>query len=92
MELSEEQLTHVKQCGMLGYDIERTINIVDLKASEEADFRRQFQTEGSAVAKAYQRGKEQAEYGLDIALLKRAKAGDMKAINELEKRKAYGGR
>jgi len=84
MTLSDEQLKKCVTLGCLGYEVERSINIVE--PADEAAFRIAFRTEGTQVWKAYRKGQDIAAFAIDSKLFEMAKNGDMKALATLEER------
>jgi len=67
---SEDFLSKVSSFGILGYSVEK---IIDLTEPDNADqFRVDFNTYGSEVYKAYRKGKTTGEYNLDKDLFDKA--------------------
>jgi hypothetical protein len=75
----------LKNMGALGYPIERIISVMDIDDPEL--FKAQFENKDSDVAIAYKKGKDKAEYLIDIKLFEMATSGDLKAISVFESRK-----
>jgi len=70
MSYSEDFLSKVSSFGILGYSVEK---IIDLTEPEDINqFRIDFQTQGSAIYKAYRKGKTTGEYNLDKNLFDKA--------------------
>lgn len=76
-----------KSFGALGYDIDRICAIICDKEEEEKEIRRQWSDKNSSLARHYQKGAAEAEYKIDVMLFESASSGDIKSLNELEKRK-----
>lgn len=87
-EYSEETIKTMVHMGILGYDVEKCLNIVEVE--DEQQFKKDFETPGSAIAKAYKKGKDKADYAIDMKLFEKAKSGDLKALQKYEERKEYG--
>ncbi len=85
MSYTEDFLSKVSSFGILGYSVEK---IIDLTEPENADrFRLDFSTPGSVVYKAYRKGKTTGEYNLDKDLFDKAtKAHDTVSNTILEVR------
>lgn len=87
MAYTEEQIGKMQHMGILGYSIEKCINILDVV--DEVQFRKDFLNENSLIKKAYQKGVDKAEYAIDMKLFDKAKGGDLNALKKLEERKAW---
>ena len=81
---SDEQLKKITTLGTLGYPASKCINILDIK--EEKEFIKDFFDNKSPVFKAYQKGRDIADYAIDQKLLELAKNGDLKALEKYEER------
>ncbi len=86
MEYSEIFLKSVAGCGCLGYPLSKIINVLEI--DDEAAFTQDFDDENSAVYKAFKKGIDLADYEIDQKLLQLSKEGNLKALDDLEKRKA----
>jgi hypothetical protein len=70
MNYSEDFLSKVSSFGILGYSVEK---IIDLTDPDDVDlFRIDFNTPGSVIYKAYRKGKTTGEYNLDKNLFDKA--------------------
>lgn len=87
MTYTEEQLKKIVHCGILGYGVQKCINILDIE--NEQQFISDFQNPETELAKQYQKGVDKGEYQIDMKLYQKASEGDLKALAELEKRKSY---
>jgi hypothetical protein len=85
MKYADEFLLKIKSLGALGYPIEKVLNCVDVE--NENQFRKDFDDTKSEIFKAYQKGKDMADYEIDMALFTQARSGDIKAIEKFEIRK-----
>jgi hypothetical protein len=66
----DDFLSKVTSFGILGYGVDR---IIDLTGPDDPEqFRADFRTPGSAVYKAWRKGKTTGEYNLDKELFDRA--------------------
>ena len=92
MTYTEEQLKKMIHMGILGYPVEKCINILDIESKDESQFISDFNSPQSELAKAYQKGKDKGEYQIDMKLYQKATEGDMKALQKYEERKAYQNR
>lgn len=72
--------------GMLGYNVDKIINVMDIQ--DVKTFKTDFITMGSVVRKAYQAGKDKADFIIDIKLFELAKQGDIKALEKFEQRRS----
>ena len=73
MTYSDDFLSNVSSFGILGYSVEKIIDLTDPENAEQ--FRIDFSTPESAVYKAYRRGKTTGEYNLDKDLFDKATKG-----------------
>lgn len=87
MDYTDEFLKKITGLGTLGYPLEKILNVLDVP--DEAAFAADFYQPGSTVARAYQKGVDQADYVIDMKLFELAKGGDMKALEKYEERKIY---
>ena len=85
MEYEKEFIGKITGMGMLGYDVQKIINILDIEDSE--NFKEEFSNEDSQIRIAYQRGLDKSDYILDQKLYEQAKSGDIESIKLFEKRK-----
>lgn len=89
MSYTEEQIKKMEQLGMLGYSVEKCINVCDIK--DEVSFRKDFANPNSIIKKSYDRGVDKAEFAIDIKLFDKARSGDLSALKKYEERKAWRG-
>jgi hypothetical protein len=85
MNYPDDFLSKVSSFGILGYSVEK---IIDLTEPDDADqFRTDFNTQGSVIYKAYRKGKTTGEYNLDKNLFDKAtKSHDTISNTILEER------
>ena len=87
-EYSEETIKTMVHMGILGYDVDKCLNIVEVDNEEQ--FKKDFENPQSVIAKSYKKGKDKADYAIDMKLFEKAKSGDLKALQKYEERKEYG--
>lgn len=85
MNYTEEDLAKVVDLGKLGYPWEKCANILAVQDREE--FKKDFHSPQSQIYKNYQIGTDLADFELDTKVFQLAKTGDLKAIQEFEKRR-----
>jgi hypothetical protein len=78
-------LFKIQAFGVLEYPPKKIINILEVE--DESAFMRDFYNPLSDIYKAYQRGKDKADYAVDKKLFDLAKSGDIEALIKLEDRK-----
>lgn len=86
MTYSDEFLSYVSSFGILGYTVEKIIDLTD--PQDAGQFRIDFSTPGSVVYKAYRKGKTTGEYNLDKDLFDQATKGHYVANSILDERMA----
>lgn len=77
-------ISKIVALGGLNYPVAKMINVLDIQ--DEAAFRAAMSNPNSPEARAYQKGQDQAEFALDMALFNKAKSGDMKAMEVFKKK------
>lgn len=87
MEYSDEFLKKVSSLGMLGYSMSKIINVLDVE--DEAQFELDFNDKKHPVHRAYQKGKDKADFQIDKKLFDLAISGDMKALTKYEERRDF---
>ena len=70
MTCPEDFLSRVTSFGIMGYGVDRIIDLAEPEDPEQ--FRADFLTPGSAIYKAWRKGKTTGEYTLDKALFDKA--------------------
>jgi hypothetical protein len=81
---SPELIEQVRSFGMLGYSVEKIIDLIDPPDPEL--LRLDFDTPGSVIYKAYRKGLTTGKYTLDKDLFDRAKSHDTDANVTLTER------
>lgn len=75
--MSEKEIEMIVNFGALGYDEKKISSILG----------RSINIQDQDVAKYYQKGKDMADYAIDLKLFEMAKSGDIKALEKFERRK-----
>ncbi|MDR0681754.1 MAG: hypothetical protein LBG15_07905 [Dysgonamonadaceae bacterium] len=78
---TDEFLLNVSNFGILGYSVEKIIDLTDPPDVEQ--FRIDFSTPGTLVYKSYRKGKTTGEYSLDKDLFDKATKGHDSLSNTL---------
>ena len=87
MKYDEDFLKKIVNFGILGYQLNKIINILDIHEDDVNQFTEDFFNKNSAVGKAYQKGIDKADFAIDTKLFDKAKEGDLKALEKYEQRK-----
>jgi hypothetical protein len=82
--LTEEQKKKLQNMGALGYSPELIAEMMDLDLGK---VEKDFIDSKSDLYKLYNKGKNQANYLIDLKLFEMAQSGDLKAIDKLTQRK-----
>jgi len=86
MEYTADHLKKIISLGTLSYGVEKCVNVLGLE--DEEQFREDFRNPETRVYKAYQKGKDIADFAIDTKLFELAKDGDLDALAEFNERKA----
>lgn len=86
MEYNEDFLNKVVQMGILGYDVTKVINVLDVPEVDEKTFASDFINPESIIFKRYKKGVDKAEYALDAKLFDLAQKGNIAAMKKWEER------
>ena len=89
---TDEQLKQMVHMGILGYGVEKCINILDIDSGDAEQFKKDFSNPASEIYKLYKKGVDKSDYAIDMKLFEKAKGGDLKALQKYEERKEYGGK
>lgn len=84
MEIKEEQEEQIVNFGAFDYDAKKIASILGLK--KEA-VEQELDDKDSQLSKLFQKGKDMADYVIDLKLFEMAKTGDMKALDKLDSRR-----
>lgn len=83
MEIKKEQEEQVVNMGAFDYDAGRVANMLDVDKIEVV---KELKNKDSKLSKLIQKGKDMADYVIDLKLFEMAKTGDIKALDKLENR------
>ena len=84
MKIQQQQIELIINFGALGYHEEKMASILEV---EEEILSEAFNDKNSQFRKLYDKGKNLADYAIDLKLFEMAKAGDIKALEKLNLRK-----
>ena len=84
MEIKKEQHEQIINCGVFDYNAQKIANILGF---EPKDIESEMKNKESELNKLLQKGKDVADYVIDLKLFELAKAGDIKALDKLIQRK-----
>ena len=84
MNINKDNEEMIVNFGALEYDAEKIASIlgIDKKQVEE-----EFKNSESDLSRLFQKGKDMADYVIDLKLFEMAKSGDIKALDKLDSRK-----
>lgn len=86
MKIIEEQIEQVINFGVFDYDAEKIASLLEVDISEVID---DMNDEESELYKLLKKGRDMADYVIDLKLFELAKNGDLKALDKLEHRKRH---
>jgi hypothetical protein len=84
MEIKKEQKEQVINFGVFDYSSKKIASILGLDKSEVDS---ELKNKESELSKLLQKGKDMADYVIDLKLFEMAKTGDIKALDKLDSRK-----
>lgn len=84
MKIEKEQEEQIVNFGAFGYDAKKISSILGL---DEKEVQREINSKTSLLSKLLQKGKDMADYVIDLKLFEMAKGGDIKALEKLDHRK-----
>jgi len=84
MEIKKEQHEQIVNCGVFDYDAQKLSNILGFK---KEDIETEMKNKDSELSQLLQKGKDMADYVIDLKLFEMAKTGDIKALDKLGQRK-----
>lgn len=87
--LDEKTREIVINCGAFMYTPQTIANIL---SESEADVSKALKDEKTEYAQAYAKGRDTAQYLIDLKLFEMAKSGDLKALQVLERRQRMASR
>lgn len=84
MKVPKEQEEIVINCGAFGYDVRKIASVL---GQSEIDVQKELNDPRSEMSALIQKGRDMAEYVIDLKLFEMAKSGDIKALEKFEFRK-----
>jgi hypothetical protein len=84
MKIKSEHQEMIINFGVFGYEVEKMANILEYESHE---IKQALEDPLSEFSKLIQKGKDLADYVIDLKLFEMAKSGDIKALDKLEQRK-----
>lgn len=84
MEIKKEQEEQVINFGVFDYDAEKIASILGFSKTEVSE---ELKNKESKLSLLLQKGKDMADYVIDLKLFEMAKTGDIKALEKLDHRK-----
>lgn len=84
MKIKEEQIEQIVNFGVFDYNAKKIASILEVSKEEIEE---EFKNSESQLSKLFQKGKDMAEYVIDLKLFEMAKSGDIKALDKLDSRK-----
>jgi hypothetical protein len=88
MDYTDDFIKKIRSFGALGYKLKKITNILELDPEDQDELKNEFEKPGSEVNIAYTKGRDQADYAIDMKLFQMAKEGDLKALESFERRKS----
>lgn len=87
MEYTSDQFKLIIKLGILGSDVYKSINILNIPTEAEAQFIEDFKNPEHPVYKEYKKGVDTGNFAIDSKLFDEAKSGNVEAARELQLRK-----
>lgn len=84
MIITNEMEEQIINFGVFGYNSQKISNILNISVDS---INKELSNDKSNFYKLYQKGKDIADYVIDLKLFEMAKSGDIKALDKLEFRK-----
>lgn len=85
MVIKEEQKEQIINCGVFDYSAQKLSNILDF---DKTEIKIELKNKNSELNKLLKKGKDLADYVIDLKLFNMAKTGDIKALEKLNARKS----
>ena len=86
MKILKENEGQIINFGVFGYDALKMGSILNI---EETEIDKEMKNEASDFYKLFQKGRDMADYVIDLKLFEMAKSGDIKALEKLDVRKKF---
>lgn len=84
MDIKKEQEEQVINFGVFDYDASKIASILGI---EKREVEQELKNKDSQLSKLFKKGKDMADYVIDLKLFEMAKTGDIKALDKLDSRK-----
>lgn len=84
MKIKEEQKEKIINMGVFDYPASKIANILSF---DEEEVKKEMKNKDSELYKLLLKGKDMADYVIDLKLFEMAKVGDIKALEKLQERK-----
>jgi len=84
MEIKKEQEEQVINFGVFDYDAKKIASILGFDKTEVSE---ELKNKESKLSLLFEKGKDMADYVIDLKLFEMAKTGDIKALEKLDHRK-----
>ena len=80
MQIDEKLIKQVTLLGTLGFNVQKVINILEIKPEDVSWFIGEFNNPFSPLRKAYDTGADKSDFAITKKLFEQAQTGDLKAI------------
>ena len=84
MKIEKEQEEQIVNFGVFEYDAKKIASILGIDIKE---VQKEIDNKTSLVSRLLQKGRDMADYVIDLKLFEMAKSGDIKALEKLDYRK-----
>lgn len=84
MKIEKEQEKQIVNFGFFEYDAKKIASILCLDVKE---VQKEIENKTSLLSQLLQKGRDMADYVIDLKLFEMAKSGDIKALEKLDSRK-----
>lgn len=84
MRIDKKQEEQIVNFGVFGYSQRKIASILGVTESEVS---KELGNQESEMSQLFMKGRDMADYVIDLKLFEMAKAGDMNALEKLEERK-----
>lgn len=84
MKITKEQEEQIVNFGVFDYDSKKIASILGF---DQKEIDSEMKNKESELSKLLQKGKDMADYVIDLKLFEMAKTGDIKALEKLDYRK-----
>ena len=84
MKIVKEQEEQIINFGVFNYNAKKIASILGV---DKKEIEQELKNQESEFSKLFQKGKDMADYVIDLKLFEMAKSGDIKALDKLDSRK-----